>query len=144
MATHRHDGIANLFFRRPRLTVLAIGLILIAGLAALNSLPRQEDPMLTGRFGRVLTYYPGASAERVEALVTEKIEKKLQEVEEITEINSRSRSNVSYVGIQLQDQVTESDVDEIWSRVRDKLTDVTPDLPGGVGVPEFKKLTTSA
>ena len=144
MAAHRQDGIANLFFRRPRLTVLAIGLIVIAGMAALGSLPRQEDPILTGRFGRVLTFYPGASAERVEALVTEKIEKRLQEVEEITEINSRSRPNVSYVGIQLKDESTKADVDEIWSRVRDKLADVTPELPDGVGVPEFKKLTTSA
>ena len=144
MAAHRQDGIANLFFRRPRLTVLAIGLILIAGMAALSSLPRQEDPILTGRFARVLTFYPGASAERVEALVTEKIEKRLQEVEEITEINSRSRPNVSYVGIQLKDEATKADVDEIWSRVRDKLSDVTPDLPDGAGVPEFKKLTTSA
>ena len=71
----------DLCFRKPRLTVLVLGLILVAGLTALNSLPRQEDPALTERYGSVTVTLPGASAERVEALITEKLENALQEVE---------------------------------------------------------------
>ena len=55
----------DLCFRKPRLTVLVLGLILVAGLTALNSLPRQEDPALTERYGSVTVTLPGASAERV-------------------------------------------------------------------------------
>ena len=70
----------DLCFRKPRLTVLVLGLILVAGLTALNSLPRQEDPALTERYSSVTVTLPGASAERVEALITEKLENALQEV----------------------------------------------------------------
>ena len=41
----------DLFHRNPRLTVLAIGLILVAGLSAFRTLARQEDPTLSRRFG---------------------------------------------------------------------------------------------
>ena len=62
------------FYRLPRLTVLVILVILAGGLGAILTLGRQEDPTLTERFGYVLTEFPGADAERVEALVTDPIE----------------------------------------------------------------------
>ena len=65
--------LSNLFYRRPRLTVLAAALVTISGLAALGSLARAEDPALARRFGTVTTFLPGASALRVETLVTEPI-----------------------------------------------------------------------
>lgn len=48
----------------PRLLVLGISLLLVAGLGALNSLPRSEDPDLTNRWASIVTPFPGASAER--------------------------------------------------------------------------------
>ena len=62
---------ATLFFRLPRLTLLAIFLTLAAGLAALGVMGRQEDPSLTERFGVVVASFPGADAERMEALIVE-------------------------------------------------------------------------
>ena len=56
---------SDLFYRNPRLTLLTIGLIAVAGLAALDALPRQEDPALARRFATITTFYPGASALRV-------------------------------------------------------------------------------
>jgi multidrug efflux pump subunit AcrB len=82
-----------------------------------------------------LTRFPGASAERVESLVTEKIEDKLQEIEEIDQINSTSRAGISVVFVELKDTII--DVDEVWSRLRDRLDDVAPTLPQGVLEPEF-------
>ncbi len=66
--------ITDIFYRRPRLSVLALGLIIVSGLTALASLPRQEDPSLTPRSASVKIVFPGASANRVESLVTEKVE----------------------------------------------------------------------
>jgi multidrug efflux pump len=136
--------IANLFYRRPRLTVLMLGLIVVAGLAALNSIPRQEDPALTERFGGVVTYLPGASAGRVEALITEKIENALQEIAEIKRLSSRSQTGISSISIQLDDDTTQGDVDAIWSRVRDKVAEVEGALPEDATVPEFTRNTTAA
>jgi len=134
--------IETLFYRNPRLTLLALGLILVAGLAALNTLPRQEDPALTERFGSVLVYLPGGSAERVEALITEKIENKLQEIGEVKHLNSRSQTGLSSVRIQLEDTVTE--VDGVWSRIRDKVAEVEPHLPPSASTPEVIRNTTAA
>ncbi len=72
-----------MFARRisnPRLLSLGIALLLVAGLGALDSLPRSEDPHLSNRWATIVTPFPGASAERVEALVSEKLEVKLREL----------------------------------------------------------------
>ncbi len=126
---------SNLFFRNRRLTALVIGLIIVAGFSAIGSLPRQEDPSLTHRFDSANTPFPGASAERVEALVTEKIEAHLSEIDEIKRLRSTSRTGMSSVAIQLEDWVKKSEVDNIWSQVRDKLKDAQQDLPEGAGIP---------
>ena len=77
---------SDLFFRNPRLLTLSILLILVAGLAGFQSLPRLEDPELTQRFARITTRFPGATAERVEALVTDKLEEELFEIVESVDV----------------------------------------------------------
>ena len=77
---------SNLFYRNPRLLVLTIGLILVAGLSSFLIMPRMEDPLLTSRAANVNTAFPGADAQRVEALVTEKLEEELREIDEIKEL----------------------------------------------------------
>ncbi len=89
----------NLFYRNPRLLALTIALIIVSGLAAYNLLPRKEDPTLTKRNVFILTRFPGANAERVEALVTDKIEAELREMEEIKQLVSTSRTNISQVTV---------------------------------------------
>jgi multidrug efflux pump subunit AcrB len=132
------------FYRNARLTALVIGLVVVAGLGAVQALPRQEDPTLARRFATVTTFYPGATAQRVESLVTEPIEERLQELHEIQEIESLSRSGVSVIRIELQDRFEEQDVDEIWSKVRDRIADAAAALPPGVIPPEFEDQTSTA
>ena len=135
-------NLSSLFFDNRRLLALSLSLILVAGLSSYYILPRMEDPVLTQRVAIINTLYPGASAERVEALVTEKIEEELQEIEEIKELRSSSRSGISAVTIELKDNVYA--VDEVWSRVRDKLDDSQVFLPSEAGDPDFEKLKVSA
>ena len=85
----------TLFYRLPRLSILTIIVILISGFCAILTLGRQEDPTLVERYGYVLTTLPGADAERVEATITEPLERRLMELPEVAEINSASRANVS-------------------------------------------------
>lgn len=134
----------NLFYRNPRLTILVVGLILVAGTASLRSLPRQEDPALSRRFATVTTFYPGATAERVESLVTDRIERRVLELHEVHEVQSVSRSGVSALRLELGDQYYEDDVDEIWSKVRDKIADARAEMPADTGPTEFKDITTTA
>jgi len=135
---------SDLFYRRRRLLVLAVGLIAVAGLSSLQSLPRQEDPALSRRFGDIVTRWPGGSADRIEALITEKIEAKILELHQIKDVESISRTGLSVINVGLEDEYTEETVDEVWSRLRDKLADVAADLPEGASLPEFNDRTTTA
>ena len=132
----------NLFYRNPRLLVLTVSLIIVAGLSSYVVMPRMEDPLLTERAANINTFFPGADAERVESLVTEKLEEELREIDEIKEMRSSSRSGVSTIAIELRDDIYE--VDSVWSRIRDKLDDATPQLSAGVSDPEFDQLDIKA
>ncbi|TWT47410.1 efflux RND transporter permease subunit [Botrimarina hoheduenensis] len=133
---------SRLLYDNRRMLTLAIVLIVVAGLSSLYVLPRMEDPILTQRTGIVNTLYPGATPERVEALVTEPIEEELEAIPEIKELRSTSRSGVSTITIELRDDIYE--VDAVWSRVRDKLDDARPLLPAEAATPDFDELEVTA
>lgn len=120
-------NIANAFVANSRLQALTLTLLVVAGLAALVSLPRTEDPRVTNRVAVVLTPFPGATAERVEALVSDPIENKLRQLAEAKTIESRSQPGLSVVTIELKDSIT--DTATVWSRARDKIADVQAELP---------------
>ncbi|WP_068546900.1 efflux RND transporter permease subunit [Thalassotalea crassostreae] len=117
----------ELFVKNGRLMVLMIAIIIVAGLASLSVLPRAEDPTMVNRAASVITPFPGASAERVEALVTEKIEQKLRRLAEIDYLESTSRPGISVIQVKLKGEV--SDSDPVFSRIRDLLNDVDHELP---------------
>ena len=133
---------SNLFYRNFQLLILTICLILVWGLSSFLSLPRLEDPELTQRSALVTTRFPGASAERVESLVTEKVEQELFEIEEIKTLQSTSRVGISTVTIQLKDEVV--NVDKVWSRVRDRVGEVRAQLPSGAIDPSFEDVEFKA
>ncbi|WP_044555733.1 efflux RND transporter permease subunit [Shewanella piezotolerans] len=110
-----------------RLISLVIALLLVAGLGAISSLPRMEDPDITNRFASVITHYPGASAERVEALVTEVLESELRRLEELKLVQSTSRPGISVIQLELKDNVLETA--PVWSRARDMVSDAKSLLP---------------
>lgn len=123
------------FFRNIRLLILTMVLILFWGFSAYQSLPRQEDPELVARTAVITTQFPGASAERVEALVTEVIESEISEIEEITTVTSDSRVGLSAISVELEDAV--SDAEPVWTRVRDRLEDAQAQFPPGVLEPDL-------
>lgn len=115
------------FVENGRLASLMIALLLVAGLGAISSLPRTEDPTITNRFASVITQYPGASAERVEALVTEVLENELRRLEELKLVQSTSRPGISVIQLELKDTVL--DTAPVWSRARDLIADSKYQLP---------------
>ena len=127
----------SLFYRNTRLLILTILLILIWGILSLQALPRMEDPQPSLWVSNITTQFPGASAERVESLVTEKIEQELLEIEEINFLFSTSRLGSSSILIELKDNT--KNFDRVWSRVRDRLDDITPQLPPEATAPEYRE-----
>jgi len=117
------------YLRNGRFLALSVALLIVAGLAALSSMPRTEDPRVTNRVALVLTSFPGATAERVESLVSEPIENELRQMSEISELSSTSRPGFSLVRIKLKDEISKTA--EVWSRARDRVNDVQSQLPSG-------------
>lgn len=124
-----HKNRATALMRNPHLLVLLVVILLVGGYSALQTMPRLEDPVITNRNPLILTLVPGASAERVEAQVTEKIEDSLKEIPEISTLDTTSRSNLSFVAIELKETVTRRNNKEIFSKIRDKLDDAIREFP---------------
>lgn len=121
-------------YNHPRVVWLLLLLIVIAGFNAFFNMPRLEDPHMESRVVQVTTLYPGADAERVEAEVSEKLERKIREIPEVKDVRSVSRPGNSLITIELEDRVT--DAKPITARLRDKVAEVT-DLPEGATAPDF-------
>ena len=117
--------------------VLYVAVMLMAGWSALSNLPRIEDPRITNRYPRVITQVPGASADRVEALVTDVLEDQLKELSEIKIIKSTSRAGISVLAIELQDAITRSTNEAVFSKIRDRISDAATLFPPGTGQPFF-------
>ncbi|MEO1690839.1 MAG: efflux RND transporter permease subunit [Cyanobacteria bacterium J06631_6] len=134
----------TLFYRHTRLLILTIVLIFVWGISSYLALPRLEDPELVSRSARITTFLPGADAARTEALITDKIEDKLIEIEEIKNYSSTSNSGSSIIIIELEDAVQKAEVDGIWSRVQNQIDEVSPELPAGASEPELEKVKIKA
>ena len=117
---------------KNRITGVAFGLILLAGIGTYFNMPRAEDPGFTIRTAVVTTVFPGASPERVELLVTDKVEKVVQEIPELDFVNSQSLTGVSVVYVNIQDRYDE--MQPIWDDLRRKVEKV--DLPDGAFRPQ--------
>lgn len=91
-------------------------------------------PPYTIRVATVVSSFPGAGPDRVELLVTDKIEKKAQEIPEVKTITSTSRTGLSVVSVELKFEVPPEKLQPVWDKLRRKI-DQLDDLPEGV-VPE--------
>ncbi|MEM6550731.1 MAG: efflux RND transporter permease subunit [Planctomycetota bacterium] len=117
------------------ITLVFAGLVLVAGILAFGSMPRRENPRITIRAATVETFWPGASAARMEELVTEKLEDAIAQIEEVDTIESMSRTGYSRIDITLLDSVLEDTLDQSFDLVRDKVDMVRGQLPEGCGEP---------
>ena len=99
---------------------MSIILLLVAGLSALTSLPRLEDPRLLNRFPSIQTPVPGATPEQIESLVTEPIEEAMRQVSQVAIIESTSATGLSVVNVVLDDSVTAANQNEILAQLREK------------------------
>lgn len=115
---------------KNRITFVALVVLAVAGIQAYLGMPQSEDPGFTIRTAMVITYFPGASPERVEQLVTDKLEKTIQEIPQVDVINSQSKNGVSLVFVDIQERY--KIMRPIWDNLRRKVDRARGDLPDGV------------
>lgn len=76
-------NITRLALENNRTTWVLILVLLLSGILAFDKMPKDYDPGFIIRTAQVVTYFPGASPQRVEELVTDKIEKVVQQIPEL-------------------------------------------------------------
>jgi multidrug efflux pump subunit AcrB len=123
-------SITRLAIEKNRITTVALVVILFGGLSSYFGLPRAEDPGFVMRVALVQTFFPGASPERVELLVTDKLEKAVQQLPELDYVASESRTGASFLFVTILPRYT--DMRPIWDDLRRKVEAARPDLPEGV------------
>ncbi|MFZ1895700.1 MAG: efflux RND transporter permease subunit, partial [Rhodoplanes sp.] len=108
-----------------------------AGLFSYFHLGREEDPDFTIKTMVIQAQWPGASAEEITREVTDRIEKKLEELESLDYTKSVTVPGRTTVFVYLRDSTKASDVKPTWVRVRNLIADIKGDLPQGVIGPGF-------
>ena len=99
-------NITKFAIEKNRITTVALLIILIAGINSFLTMSRSEDPGFIIRVALISTDFPGASPERVEMLVTDKLEKAVQEMPEIDFISSDSKTGLSTIIVAVKDEYT--------------------------------------
>lgn len=107
-------------------------LLLIAGAFAYSKLGQSEDPPFTFKVMLVHTTWPGASAQEVEQQITDKLEKKIQEVPHLDYSSSYSRPGESMIFVVVKDDTFSRDIPDVWYQVRKKIGDIRHTLPQGI------------
>ncbi len=118
-----------------RVTLVTLMLILIGGWSYFQSAPKAEDPGFTIKIAQVRTYFPGASPERVEQLVTDKLEKAIQEMPEVKHVTSTSKTGISIVEVEIHPSFRGAATRPVWDKLRRKVQDAEPQLPQGISGP---------
>ncbi len=108
-----------------------------AGLFAYLQLGRQEDPDFTIKTMVIGAQWPGASPEEMTRQVTDRIEKKLEELESLDYTKSVTVAGQTTVFVYLRDTTKAADVAPTWARVRNMIADIKGDFPQGVVGPGF-------
>ncbi|MEM6318574.1 MAG: efflux RND transporter permease subunit [Bacteroidota bacterium] len=124
-------NLAKFSIEKITIVITILLTVILSGVSVYFDLSRDSMPPFTVRVATVVSVFPGASPERVEQLVTDKIEKKAQELPELNEVTSTSRTGLSVVKVELKDEVPSENMQAVWDRLRRKLNKIR-DLPEGV------------
>ncbi len=126
-------NIAEWTIRNKVTSLTVFVLVAVAGIMTFRTIPRQEDPDFIVRSAVITTKFPGASPQKVEELVTDKLEEKVREMAEVETVTSESLSGLSIISVDVYESF--KNMAPIWSKLRNKVDDAMPDLPAEAGTP---------
>ena len=126
-------NITQIAFQYRKTVFFIVALLLINGVFAYFTLPAQEDPTITIREAVISTSFPGMAPERVEQLITKKLEEEVRKIPEVKEIKSLSTTGNSTIHVKIHDRYF--NLDDIWQNVRNKASAAHNNMPSGTSPP---------
>jgi len=128
-------NLSALAVRERAITLFLIVAIILSGTYAFLRLGRAEDPSFAIKTLTVTAVWPGATAQEMQDLVAEPLEKRMQELRWYDRVETFTRPGVAVLMISLSDKTPASAVAEEFYQARKKLGDEAPRLPVGVQGP---------
>ncbi len=119
---------------------ILVFIIIIMGVSAYITLPRESAPDISIPLVIVSTTYLGVSPEDIESLVTKKIEKEINGISEVKNITSSSFEGYSLIRVEFESGYN---IDDALQKVRDKVNKAEPELPPDVEKPEIIEINFS-
>ncbi len=123
--------------RNRALVLYAMIVLTLIGFMSYNKLGQSEDPPFTFKIMVVRVMWPGATAQEVAQQVTDKIEKKLQEIPQIDSVRSTVQPGFANIFFLAKDSTPAQEIPDVWYQVRKKVGDIKQTFPQGVQGPFF-------
>ena len=127
---------ARYFVEHPQVSWVALALTIAAGIYGYLGMPKAKDPIVEPRTAVVTCVWPGAKAEKVEQLITQRIERELAKSPNVETLESISRTGVAIVYVTLRESI--EDRAKEWSDLHARLATIA-DLPAGTGPVQLEK-----
>lgn len=125
-------NLSALAVRERGITLFLIIALSLAGAFAFKQLGRAEDPTFTVKSFTISAVWPGATAQEMQDLVADPLEKRLQELQWYDRVETLARPGITVLLVTLKDSTPPSAVPEQFYQARKKLYDTAPLLPHGV------------
>ncbi|PSV23626.1 MFS transporter [Photobacterium leiognathi subsp. mandapamensis] len=130
------QDIATYFIKNKVISWMLTLIFLVGGTFSFFGLGQLEDPAFTIKDAMVVTAYPGATPQQVEEEVTYPIEKAIQQLTYVDEVNSISSRGLSQITVTMKNNYGPDDLPQIWDELRRKVNDMSSSLPPGVAQPK--------
>lgn len=123
-------NVARFFTHNRQIAWVALLATLAWGVFGYLNMPKRKDPDIPVRIALAITPWPGISADKVEQLVTKKVEQAATGNSKVDRVESTTLDNISIVQVRLLDNIvnTQQEFQDIGQR----LNQIT-DLPPGAG-----------
>jgi len=128
----KDTGFVNWVIEHHKIVYLLTGILVLVGCIGLVRMDKDEFPNVKIKQGLVVGVYPGASPEEVEDQLTGPLEEILLEVPEVKRGDLRSQSCDGRCYIYTDIDCPDSRKDEVWSKIKQKVTEGKMKLPSGV------------
>ncbi|TDX51161.1 efflux RND transporter permease subunit [Orenia marismortui] len=120
-------GFTELAIKKKYVTFTLIALLIIGGVGAYFNLPKSENPGFIVKTATIITYMPGASPDKIENLISDKIEEAVKEIPELDYVESTNKTGFSLVKVNIESQY--KDLRPIWDSMRRKVNAIKSQLP---------------
>jgi multidrug efflux pump subunit AcrB len=128
-------NVAEYSIQHRTVSWMVLVLLLVGGALSFLDLGRLEDPPFIRKDAMIVSAYPGATAEEVELELTHALENAIRQMAEVHTIRSTSKPGLSQIVVEMDKEMKPHKIEQVWDKLRRKISDVEPQLPQGATVP---------